>query len=403
MEGIAVATSNGSAALARASTAAALDYAWDAGAFLAEDVAHSKGLTKSTAIKAIDTLIDVGLVHELPNTLAEGSYRFGRPARRFELRKDSGVLIGMDAGRFHITTMVSDLKGNLLASSRRPIAVAEDHAIGRRIAVFEAIARTLDSAGKTLKDVVALTIGIPAPVRDAKSPAHHTGFWERMNPGFREYLVDKIPIVRIENDAALAALAERSQGVADSCENFVALLAGNRMGVGVVLGGRLTYGAHGGVGELGILKHVNGVGESKGLVELTDRWIREALADGTIPATHPLARITPALLTPDIELSYIAADDPDLDPIIERESSHMARIAELLAYLYDPEIIVISGGIAESIGPVLDRANAKLQAMAHVPAPPIVASTLGHDVVPIGAIAAASQVARESILALMQK
>ncbi|MGO1591246.1 MAG: ROK family protein [Ancrocorticia sp.] len=391
---------NGSAALTRASTAAALDHAWSCGAFLADDVAHAKDLTKSTAMKATEILIEAGLVRELPNTLAEGSYRFGRPARRFELREDAGLLVGTDAGRSHITTVVADLKGHILSRSRRPIEPTEDHALGRRVAVSEAITAALESAGQDPENVLALAIGIPAPVTDGTSPTHHAGFWERMNPGFREYFADKFPIVRVENDAALAALAERSQGAARSLENFVAMLAGNRMGAGVMLGGQLAYGAHGGVGELGILKYLHGAGSSKGLVDLTDRWIREALADGSIPPSHPLANLAPDSLTPDTELSYISADDPALALVIERASSHLARIGELLAYLYDPEIIIVSGGIANSIGPVLARANAKLQDTSHVPAPPLVASTLGHDVVSIGAVAAASDAARSGVLAL---
>ena len=154
--------------LLRASTSAALDYAWDAGPFLAEDVSRAKGLTKSTAIRAIDALIDAGLVIELPNTLEDGSYRFGRPARRFELNVDAGILVGMDAGRTHITTLASDLKGKILSSSHR--VIDQDDAEGRRSATSDTIARTIESAGKAPKDVVALAIGIPAPVSHVESP-----------------------------------------------------------------------------------------------------------------------------------------------------------------------------------------------------------------------------------------
>ncbi|PWF26092.1 ROK family transcriptional regulator [Ancrocorticia populi] len=383
--------------LLRASTSAALDYAWDAGPFLAEDVSRAKGLTKSTAIRAIDALIDAGLVIELPNTLEDGSYRFGRPARRFELNVDAGILVGMDAGRTHITTLASDLKGKILSSSHR--VIDQDDAEGRRSATSDTIARTIESAGKAPKDVVALAIGIPAPVSHGVSPSHYEGFWENMNPGFQDFFAAQFPIVRIENDAGLAALAELSQGPARTRNNFVAMLAGDRMGAGVVLGGKLAYGAHGGVGELGILKHLRGAGGSKGLVHLTDKWMKEYLADGTIPASHPLARADQ--LTPDLEFSYVTANDPALKPLIDRASLHLASVGELLAYMYDPEIIVISGGIATQIGPILSRANAELQARSHVPPPTIIASTLGHDVVSIGAIAAAREAARAGILELL--
>lgn len=46
----------------RASTAAVLEFAWDAGAFQADHVIAALGLTRSTALAALDTLIELGLI-----------------------------------------------------------------------------------------------------------------------------------------------------------------------------------------------------------------------------------------------------------------------------------------------------------------------------------------------------
>ncbi|MFS2032344.1 ROK family protein, partial [Curtobacterium sp. CT11-45] len=83
------------------------------------------------------------------------------------------------------------------------------------------------------------------------------GFWDRMNPGF----ADAVPGHRVvvENDANLAALAERpSSGDA----SFAALLSGERFGSGLVVDGVLLRGAHGGAGEMRVLDLVEGVGSS---------------------------------------------------------------------------------------------------------------------------------------------
>ena len=66
----------------RASTAAVLEYAWEAAAFGADHLIAALGLTRSTALAAVDTLIEIGLVSELSGPLAEPGQRIGRPARR---------------------------------------------------------------------------------------------------------------------------------------------------------------------------------------------------------------------------------------------------------------------------------------------------------------------------------
>ncbi len=61
----------------------------------------------------------MGLVRELANARAGGDYRKGRPSRRFELRADAAVVVGVDAGQGHLVTTVADLRGRPLATRTR--------------------------------------------------------------------------------------------------------------------------------------------------------------------------------------------------------------------------------------------------------------------------------------------
>ena len=75
-------------------------------------------------------------------------------------------------------------------------------------------------------------------------------------------------------------------------------------------------------------------------------------------------------------------------------------MCEVFSGFYDPEYVLICGGIAESISDVVEHAEQLLQGRKHLPPPRIVASTLGTDVVSIGAVASARMAAQEGILAL---
>ena len=388
----------------RASTAAALGYAWDAEAFRTDDAMKATGLTRSTTIHALDELIELGLIRELANNRADNSYRFGRPARRFEFRADAGVLVGVDAGRFSITTTVANLRGETLARSQHTLDSSDEAPTRRRFALFETITDALNTGGLSMDDVVAITVGVPAPVDShGRSPAHATGFWEMMNPRFQDYLKEVVPIVRVENDAALAAQAEALQGPLSHCPNFVALLAGRRLGAGVMLDGRVMHGAHGGVGELEFFNYVEGLESATGFVDLVDQWIRSEIESGKIPDSHPLAYTPNKDLNAELELPHLRIDDPAMRPIVERVGALLARSCEVFSCLYDPECVVVCGRIAEALGDAIAHARALLADRAHLPMPQLIASTLGNDVISSGAVASARSAAQGGILALFTR
>ena len=242
----------------RASVDAVLQFAWDAETFTSSDAMPVVGLTRSTTIDAIDELIDRGLLREMPNAREGGDYRKGRPSRRFSFAADGGAVLGVDAGRAHVVAHVADLSGAALATATISIAPADDTADGRRRAIGAVIAQALDEAGTERSRVVAACAGVPAPVDESgRSPQDRSEFWDRMNPDLPGLLSEWAPIVRVENDASLTAIAEGSVGAAVGCRSFVALLAGERMGAGIVIDGNLLRGIHGGAGEMAAFDNVS--------------------------------------------------------------------------------------------------------------------------------------------------
>ena len=272
----------------RASLDALLRFAWDADVFTAGDALAAVGLSRSTTIEALDDLVELGMVRELPNARAVGEYRKGRPSRRFELRADAAAVIGVDAGQTHLVTTVADLRGRTLA--RTELTGADEDSVGRRrVLVADTIDAALGEAGLGRGDVLSVCVGVPAPVDEAgHSPVHRNGFWARMNPDLVELVSSWAPITRVENDAVLASVAEHARGAAVGLRNTVTLLAGRRLGAGVVVDGTLLRGAHGGVGEVVVLRHLRGVDAAYGIGHALAAWAAEAAESDTLPADHPL-------------------------------------------------------------------------------------------------------------------
>ncbi|HEX5728431.1 ROK family protein [Microbacterium sp.] len=385
----------------RANLAAVLDYAWDAADFTASDAMTRVGVTRSTTIDVMDELVRRRLLRELPNARAVGDYRKGRPARRFELRADGGAVVGIDAGRAHLIATVADLRGETLVRHRLDLDPENDAPEVRRALAGKALDAALIAAGLTRADVLALCIGVPAPVDGAgASPPHRDHFWGRMNPGFIADFAGMIPLVRVENDAYLAAVAERADGAAVGLDDFVVLLAGERLGAGVAVDGRILRGAHGGVAEMVAFDRVTGVGGAWGLGYRAAQWAREAVAEGEIDPDHPLARLRTEELDGRHVLELAASGDADALRVAARVGETLAVITGIFGSLFDPRRVIVSGAVADGIGPVLDAARRALPDELDLPMPELHASRLGADVVSMGAVAAAVQAARDGVLDL---
>ncbi len=380
-----------------------LDYAWTVHDFTATAAMASTGLTRSTTIDALDTLTAYGLLRELPNARETSAYRKGRPARRFELREDAAVLLGVDAGRASVTVAVTDLRSRVLVRHRLTLDVDCDHARTRRRSLITAVRDALASAGRAQEDVLAVCVGVPAPVdAQGRSPQHHDGFWGRMNPD----LVDAFawaPLVRVENDASLAAIAEGTLGEAVGCRDYVSLLAGSRLGAGVVVDGRVLRGAHGGVGEMVAFCHVVGVGSADGLGTRAARLAREQLSRGEIAADSALGRMSAEQLDGRVVLELAAQGDDDALGITERLGAVLARIVSVLGSMFDPQLVVVSGAVSAGVEEVIAAARRALSSDHHLPVPELVGSRLGADIVVMGAVAAASSTAREQVLSVWRQ
>ncbi|WP_394254875.1 ROK family protein [Pseudoclavibacter helvolus] len=386
--------------LKRANLQLLLEYAWASGAFTATD-AMSIGLTRSTIIDLLDELADCGLVTKLPNSRQDGTYQKGRPARRFQFTSDAAVVVGVDAGREHLTTTVSNLRGKTLSSGQVEVDPEADSPLTRRELLRRVVTEQLRTTGHNLDGVAGICIGVPAPV-DARglSPAHIDGFWQRTNPDFVTVFDAEVPIIRVENDALLAAVAEGSVGAGVGCNDFVTFLSGERFGAGIVVDGRLLRGAHGGIGEMLGLELVAGAEGVAGLGLRASRLARAAVAQNRVAPGSPLLSVPGEDIDGKLVLEAARDGDADASHIVAEVGGVLARIAGLVVSLFDPARVIVAGGVAPGAEGLIAAAREELPALLHLPVPQLVRSELGAGVVSVGAVQHALRSVRDGILDL---
>ena len=384
----------------RASTRAVLDFAWQRGPIRADDVMAGRGLTRATSLQALDALLTTGLVEEIE---PEPAPRMGRPARHFRFRGDAGYLVGVDAGGHRVNVAVADLTGTLLAVHEPATAGGRDPAPldpqWRRERTLELIDDGLAAVGAGREDVAAVAVGVPAPVdAEGRSPSDELGFWQGMNAGFQEFLEQWFPVVRVDNDASLAALAEGRVGAAQGSTDHATLLAGWRFGTGIVVDGPRLRGRAGAVGEMGGLRHVEGVRGAEGLSQVAVTWMNDRHTPDDLPPGHPWRAFWAGGERAELLLEHARPGDPVTGELIDVLGDRLARTCAVLASFFVPERIVVCGATAHLLGPVIERTQALLPGLLEMPSPTVLASDLGARVVCVGATVAAQEAARSTVL-----
>ena len=368
--------------LRRVSAGAVLEFMRASQAVTVSEVMAATGLTRATVIAVCEDLMERGWLRELESDSAAGAARKGRPARRFELNERAGVVLGLDIGYAKASVVVSDLRGATVGRASRPLATAGGAA--ERLAVIdEAALAALEEAGADPREVLAACAGLAAPVDRHGTVLATQEFWGLFDIGLKTALRDlRGWTVLLENDANLAALGERWRGTAAGIDDVVVILASERLGSGVVEGGRLVHGSRGSAGELAYLDLVEGVGDTFGVAHLARTWAAEALA-GDAPTE--LRRIPAGRLAAEDVFAAAAGGDPVAVRILDRLADRMARVIGTVATMLNPELVVIGGGVANSAGPMLPDIRSRLAQFTATP-PRVELSPLGEAIVAAGAV-----------------
>jgi glucokinase len=204
--------------------------------------------------------------------------------------------------------------------------------------------------------------------------------------------------VAMDNDGNAAAVAELARGAAQGADNVVLLTIGTGIGGGLILGGRPFRGSRGAAAELGhVVVDINGPpcqGEcpNHGCIESiasgTALRIEAELAVAEFPESG-LARAAAegAVVDGRLVTELAQAGDSTSIDVLTRIGGRIGVALSGLANIFDPDVIVIGGGVMAAGELLLGPARTEFAARALTPqnVTPIRAAALGADAGMIGA------------------
>jgi glucokinase len=166
------------------------------------------------------------------------------------------------------------------------------------------------------------------------------------------------------NDASAAALGEQQFGAGKGVANLVLVTVGTGIGGGIITNGRLYLGARGGAGEIGHMTiDVNGPDCGCGSIGCLER-----LASGTAIARDAIQRIEQGEksslaemaggevenITTEMIGTAARNGDPLAVDVLSKGVSYLATGIVNLVNIFDPEMVIIGGGMAEMGDLIID-------------------------------------------------
>lgn len=241
--------------------------------------------------------------------------------------------------------------------------------------IQEAVEKLLLQEGLSLADIAGLGIASPGIVdtHQKKILSIDKKFGDAPDINLEEWCMQAFGLpFFIENDARAALLGEWKYGRAKGDDNVVIMTLGTGIGSAAIIEGRLLRGKHFTAGILGGHSVINYKGEicncgNKGCVETeASTWnLTSIIQSDENFAGSQLATIQEI----DYELIFNLAEEGDKTALNIRDQSLQvwSACAINLIHAYDPEILVLTGGIMASGSQITPYIRQQVEAHAWTP------------------------------------
>ena len=316
------------------------------------EIAQRTGLSRAVVAQRVGELVERGLVRDDDTAPSRG----GRPPRRLVLNAAAGRLLVADLGATSVDVALTDLGGAILDHRAEPSDIAD----GPEAILGLVEARFGEMLAADPGPLWGIGIGVPGPVEFLTarpvSPPIMPG-WDGFDIRGRFTRRFGAP-VWVDNDVNVMALGEWRSGIAAGHANVIFVKIGTGIGAGLISDGQLHRGAQGAAGDVGHIQIVDdpsmvcrcgnvgcleaaagGGALARSATELAsgtaNPWLAAALArDGKVSATD-VAEAARRGETASVEL-------------LQRSGRLVGAMLAGMVNFFNPSLIVIGGGVAES-------------------------------------------------------
>jgi glucokinase-like ROK family protein len=325
------------------------------------EVKRITGLNFTTVSNAVGDLVASGLVQEVGFGTSHG----GRKPLLLTLNSTARYVIGCELQSTQLVLGLFDLTGSLLSRAELPKdpGTSPAEVVERVVA---GIGQLLQETGVRQEQIEGLGVAAPGPLNADHgillTPPNMLG-WHDVPLQEMLEAATHLPVV-IDKDGNAAALGEVWFGAGQGVRNLVLIIVDAGIGAGIVAGGRLYRGGRSGAGEIGHTTiDIDGPRCSCG-----NHGCLEAIASGFAlgkKAGEAIRRGVSSVLAAFVDtgigvdelLAAVAQGDKLAGDLLDECGRTVGIAVANVVNMYNPELIVLAGRLAQESPLVLARAQ----------------------------------------------
>ena len=324
------------------------------------DISKEMGLNVVTVSNYVDDFIRHKLVEEKEFDVSEG----GRRPVLLDLNPQGGYIIGVGLNLMNMVGLLMDLKGNIVTKTQivRPRASVKEITE----CLLEIIREIFRRSKEYSANIKGIGVGIAGLVNKEDGSVH----WPQKMDHYYTYASVDIPLkglidkefnlpTLIENDASAACFGEHWLGLERNLKSVLYMFSG--VGCGIMINGEIYTGAKGYAGEVSIYNY-----KEQDLFNcemahgcFLKRWeidlgmiddMKVMLAKDKEEATSLFKLTSSNIDNVDLKSVFIAgrAKNKIACAALEKGAKRLGIKIAYLANLFNPEAIVIGGGLEEA-------------------------------------------------------
>ena len=310
-------------------------------------------LSVPTVTKFITELMDQGLITEFGKVQTPG----GRHPIVYGLNPTSAYFVGVDMMRHHLNVALMDFTGNIVAHQMGTPFTYENTPESLDL-LCSHIQNFIDKTGDSKKKIYNINLNISGRVNPESGYSYSSFYFSEIS--LTETLTKKLNYnVGIDNDTRAMAYGEYMKGVVEGEKDVIFVNISWGLGIGIIIDGKPYYGKSGFSGEFGhfpifdneILCHCGKKGclETEASGSAIHRIVLERIAKGeSTILTEQVSNIKDLTLTDIIKATNM--EDPLCIEIVEEVGNILGKYIAGLINIFNPELLVIGGQIAETEG-----------------------------------------------------
>ena len=333
------------------------------------DISKQMGINVVTISNYVDEFIRRNLVYEKELDVSEG----GRRPVLLDLNPQAGFVIGVGLNLMNMVGLLVDLKGNIVTKTQivRPRASVKEISE----CVLDIVREILRRSKEHATNIKGIGVGIAGLVSKRDGSIH----WPQKMDHYYTYASVDLPLkdliekefnmpVLIENDATAACFGERWLDLAHGYKNVLYMFSG--VGCGIMINGEVYRGSSGYAGEVSIYnyKEQDLFNCAAGNDCFLKRWemdlgivedVRQALARDKDKSVNFFKLTSSNIENVDLKSVFIAARSKESVAVsaLERAAKRLGIKIAYLVNLFNPQLVVVGGGLEEAGEDFLNKVN----------------------------------------------